>query len=74
MECLQLWPTCRGEKGKTLGKTYGIKVRCYWEHLWELIGNLKGIYWEQKKNENPEFGHRPGESFKKPAKKKRKVY
>jgi hypothetical protein len=26
MECLPLWPTYIGEKGKTLGKTYGIKV------------------------------------------------
>jgi len=23
-----------GEKGRTLGKTYGMKVRCYWEHTW----------------------------------------
>ncbi len=42
-----------GEKGRTLGKTYGIKVRCYWEHpwetFWEPIGNLKGIFWEQRK-------------------------
>jgi hypothetical protein len=29
MKCLLLWPTYIGEKGRTLGKTYGIKVRCY---------------------------------------------
>jgi hypothetical protein len=53
MECLPLWPTYIGEKGRTLGKTYGIKVRCYWEHfgnilgtLWELEGNIKGTCWE----------------------------
>ncbi len=38
-----------GEKRRTLGKTYGIKARCYWEHPWgthwklrEPIGNLNG--------------------------------
>jgi hypothetical protein len=34
MEFVPLWPTYLGEKGRTLGKTYGIKVRCYWEHPW----------------------------------------
>jgi hypothetical protein len=24
-----------GEKGRTLGKVYEIKVWCYWEHPWE---------------------------------------
>jgi hypothetical protein len=63
-----LWPQYIGEKGRTLGKTYGIKERCYWEHRWgthweprEHIGNvmrthweLKGTCWEQRKNEkNP---------------------
>jgi hypothetical protein len=46
MECLPLWPTYIGEKGRTLGKTYGIKVKCYWEHPWgthsELEGNIEG--------------------------------
>jgi hypothetical protein len=32
MKCLSVWPTYIGEKGRTLGKTYGIKARCYWEH------------------------------------------
>jgi len=40
MECIPLWP------GRTLGKTYGIKLRCYWEHpwgtYWELEGNMLG--------------------------------
>jgi hypothetical protein len=39
MKCLPLWPNYRGEKGKTLGKTYGIKARCYWEHRW-------GTHWK----------------------------
>jgi hypothetical protein len=38
-----------------LGKTYGIKVRCYWEHPWgthwepdgNFVENLKGTCWEQ---------------------------
>jgi hypothetical protein len=38
MEHLPLWPTYIGEK-RTL--TYGIKMRCYWEH----IGKLMGIHW-----------------------------
>jgi hypothetical protein len=42
MECLRLWPTYIGVKGRTLGKTYGIKVRCYSEHLGGHIGNLMG--------------------------------
>jgi hypothetical protein len=49
MECLPLWPTYIGEKGRTLGKINGIKARCYWEHPWgthwepkEHIGNLMG--------------------------------
>jgi hypothetical protein len=43
MESLPLWPTCIGEKGRTLGKTYKIKARCYWEHPWEHIGNLRQL-------------------------------
>jgi hypothetical protein len=60
------WPNTRckehltyiGEKGRTLGKTYGIEVRCYWEHPWgthrehrEPIGNLNRTCWKQRKNE-----------------------
>jgi hypothetical protein len=49
MECLPFWPTYIGEKGKTLGKTYGIKARCYWEHPWNL-GNILGTQWELEGN------------------------
>jgi len=58
MKCLALWPSCIGEKGWTLGKTYGIKARCCWEQLWgthweprEHIENLMGgIHWELEGN------------------------
>jgi hypothetical protein len=47
MECLPFWPTYIGEKERTLGKTYGIIMKCYLEHPWrthwepkEHIGNL----------------------------------
>jgi len=29
-----------------LSKPYGIKVRCYWEHFREQLGNLFGTSWE----------------------------
>jgi hypothetical protein len=46
MECLPLWPTYLGEKGRTLGKTYGIKTRCYWEYpLGNTLGT-QGTCWE----------------------------
>jgi hypothetical protein len=56
MKCHPLWPTYIGEKGKTLGKTYGIKSRCYWESHWGIhwepdgnpLGTLKGTCWEQR--------------------------
>jgi hypothetical protein len=51
MECLPLWPTYIGEKGRTLGKRCGIKARCYWEHPWGTHWELKGTCWEQRKNE-----------------------
>ncbi len=31
------------EKGRTFGKTYGIKVRCYWEHPW-------GTHWKPREH------------------------
>jgi hypothetical protein len=37
-KCLYLWPSYIREKGRTLGKTYGIKARCYWEPR-EHVGN-----------------------------------
>jgi len=36
-----------------IGLTYGTKVRCYWEHLEEHIGNLMGTHWGQSKNTPP---------------------
>jgi hypothetical protein len=56
-------PTYIGRNGRTLGKTYGIKASCYWEHPWgtllgtwgELVGNLKGTCWEQRRNEKMEL-------------------
>ncbi len=64
MEHLPLWCTYIGEKGRTLGKTYGIKARCYWEHPcgthWEPrehktwckpVATLKGTCREQEKKE-----------------------
>jgi len=59
-ECHPLWPTWPtyiGEKGRTLGKTYGKKARCYWEHLWrthwepmEHVENMMGTHWELEGN------------------------
>jgi hypothetical protein len=43
VKCLSLWPNYIGDKGKTMGKTYGIKTRCYWNTLEEHIGNLGNI-------------------------------
>jgi len=43
MKCLPLWPIYIGEKGRTLGKTYGIKARCFGNTLEEHIGNLNNI-------------------------------
>ncbi len=43
MKCLPLWSNYIGEKGRTLGKIYGIRVRCYWEHPW-------GTHWEPDRN------------------------
>jgi hypothetical protein len=43
MEYIVLWPSYVGEKRRTLGKTYGIKARCYWEHPW-------GTHWEPREH------------------------
>ncbi len=41
MERLPVWLTYIGVKGRTLGKTCGIKVTRYWEHPWgEFEGNM----------------------------------
>ncbi len=36
--------------GGTLGKAYGIKVWCYWEHIGEHIGNLGSSFGNLMKN------------------------
>jgi len=41
------------KKGRTLGKTCGIKARRYWEHPWEpreYIGSLMGTHRELERN------------------------
>jgi len=65
-----LWLTYIGERRKTFAETYGIKVRCYGEHVGELHnGNLKNLmrshyelersivrtHWEPRKNEKKSF-------------------
>jgi len=47
MECLPIWPTYINENRRTLGKTYGIKMRFIGNTLWEHIGNLKKTCSEQ---------------------------
>jgi hypothetical protein len=42
-KCLSLWPTYIGEKGRTLGKTYGIKVSAIGNTLGQHIWNLGNI-------------------------------
>jgi hypothetical protein len=43
----------------TLAKAYGIKLRCYWEHLGEFLSNPLGTWWEhignrkKKEEKNP---------------------
>jgi hypothetical protein len=32
-----------------LGKPYGIKPSCYWEHIAVHIENMMGTHWEQGK-------------------------
>jgi hypothetical protein len=64
----------KGEYGDTrtmLAKAYGIKVRCYGEHLggmhWELeehIRNLMGTHWEPRKNGKKSFQHPPPQYLK----------
>jgi hypothetical protein len=35
-------PSYKAEKGRTLGKAYGIKVWFYWEHVAEQVRNSMG--------------------------------
>jgi hypothetical protein len=46
-----LWPTYIGEKGRTLGNTYGIKASCYREPLgahFRNFGNILGTHAQQE--------------------------
>jgi hypothetical protein len=45
-----LWPTYIGERRTTFAKAYGIKARCYGEHIGEYIENLMGTHCELKRN------------------------
>jgi len=74
MECLTLWPTYIGEKGRTLGKTYGIKARCYWEHPWGTHGEprehienpfrtLREHFGTNEKWKNSSLSPRPTQNF-----------
>jgi hypothetical protein len=37
-----IWPKYIGERRTTFAKAYGIKMRCYGEHVGEHIGNPLG--------------------------------
>jgi hypothetical protein len=50
-----LWPTYIGERRTTFGKAYGIKLRCYGEHVGEHIGNQMRTHWELGKHEKKSF-------------------
>jgi len=45
-----VWPTYIGERRTTFAQAYGIKVRCYGEHVEEQIGNPMRTHWELKGN------------------------
>ncbi len=47
MECLPLWPTYIGEKGRTLGKKMGLKWGPIRNTLGEHIGNLM-VTWRER--------------------------
>jgi hypothetical protein len=48
-----LWFIYVGESMTTFAKAYGIKVKCYGEHVGEHIENLMGTHWEPRKNDPP---------------------
>jgi hypothetical protein len=57
MERWSASPFDPAEKGRTSGKTYGIKSRCYWKHPWgthwelrEHTENLMRTHWELEGN------------------------
>jgi hypothetical protein len=45
-----LWPNYIGARRRTCAKTYGIKVRCYGEHVEEYIENLMETSREHNEN------------------------
>jgi hypothetical protein len=47
MDCLPLWPSYIGEKGRT-SKHMGLKPGAIGNILGEHIGNLMGTHWEQR--------------------------
>jgi hypothetical protein len=47
-----LWPKYIGERRTKFAKAYGIKVRCYGEHVGEHIGDLIGTHWELERNKS----------------------
>jgi hypothetical protein len=51
-----LWPTYTGERRTIFTKAYGIKVRCYGEHVGEHIGNQGKM---KKKKSSPPHPHPP---------------
>ncbi len=71
MECLYLWPNYIGEKWRSLGKTYGIKARCYCEHIRNL-GNILGTHWELEREHVGNKGKRKKKSSAPHPKPKRK--
>ncbi len=62
-----LWPTYIGETRTTFAKAYGIKVKCYGEHIGNL-GNLMGTHWELKRD-IVRTHWEPGKNEEKPPKK-----
>jgi hypothetical protein len=41
-----LYPTYIGERKTPFAKTYGVKVRCYWELFGEHVENLGTFYFD----------------------------
>jgi hypothetical protein len=52
IRCIFIYPTFSAYRyeSSTLGKPYGLKLRCYWECLWEQFGNLKNLVGTWKTN------------------------
>jgi hypothetical protein len=62
-KCAALWPTFSFyiHESWTLGKPYGIKLRCHWEQL-ENLGILMWTWWEHIGNEKKEAKKSPSSS------------